>query len=72
VIDLIAYAAKNPPSISAVLKLLEDITHKYTYLSRSDPLYEEIIKVCDEAHDFLKDLTTNVLQTVINNSNSTN
>lgn len=52
-----------------MLKLIENITHKYTYSSRSDPLYEEIIKVCDEIHDYLKDLTTNILQSVLNNPN---
>lgn len=31
-------------------------------MGRSDPLYEEIILVCNEAHDFLMNLTLNILQ----------
>ncbi len=69
---LINYSKQNSSSINTVLKLIEDITVKYTHLSRSDPLYEEIIKVCDEIHDFLKDLTTMTLQTVINDNNKQN
>lgn len=67
---LLAYASQNKQAIGAILILLQDITHKYTVMSRSDPLYAEIIKVCDEAHDFLKDLTTSVLQRVIADSNT--
>lgn len=67
---MLAYASQNSQSIGAVLQLLLSITHKYTILSRSDELYEEIIKVCNEAHDYLKDLTTSVLQRVIANPNS--
>lgn len=63
---LLEYCRHNGQAMGSVLKLIEDITHKYTYLSRSDPLYEEIIKVCNEVHDFLKDLTTAVLQRVMN------
>lgn len=68
--DLLSYA-QNPAFIRPVLELLQEITHKYTYLSRSDPLYGEIIKVCDEMHDYLKDLTTGVLQQVINRNGDT-
>ena len=47
------------------------MTHKYSYLSRTDPLYDEINKVCDEVHDFLKDLTTAILERVLANPSNT-
>lgn len=31
----------------AVLKLIQSVSHKYSYEARSDPLYEEIIQVCN-------------------------
>lgn len=37
---LIHYAEQNPASIHSILLLIQDITRKYSYLSRSDPLYE--------------------------------
>lgn len=37
---LILYAQQNPNSIHSVLLLISDITLKYSYLGRSDPLYE--------------------------------
>jgi hypothetical protein len=36
--DLLNYA-QNSGFIRSVLELLHDITYKYTYMSRSDPLY---------------------------------
>ncbi len=36
--DLLNYA-QNSAFIRPVLELLQDITHKYTFMSRSDPLY---------------------------------
>lgn len=47
--------------VTGVLKLLESITEKYSYLSRSDELYHEIVVVCDAVHDFLLDLTVKLL-----------
>jgi len=38
--SLMSYSIQYPNSTTAVLKLIEDITYKYTYSSRSDPLYE--------------------------------
>jgi hypothetical protein len=38
--SLVGWASQNPQSITAVLKLMENITHKYSYLGRSDELYE--------------------------------
>jgi len=37
---LMAYATQNSPAIHLVLQLIKDITFKYSYLSRSDPLYD--------------------------------
>lgn len=59
---LIQYAGQNSNSIHSVLLLIQDITAKYSILSRSDPLYEEIILVCDQTHDFLLDLTMKIIQ----------
>lgn len=61
-IGLIHYATQNTNSIHSVLLLISDITEKYSYLSRSDPLYEEIILVCDQVHDFILDLTAKIIQ----------
>lgn len=69
--NLLAYVAQQPASIAAVLKLLQSITHKYSYESRSDPLYEEIIFMCDRVHDFLLELTLSVLQRVQTNPRGT-
>ncbi len=46
----------NPEFTLRALKTLKKIVDKYEYSSRSDPLYEEIILVCDTTHDLL--LTT--------------
>lgn len=59
---LILYAGQNSNSIHSVLLLIQDITRKYSLLTRSDPLYEEIILVCDQVHDFLLDLTVKIIQ----------
>lgn len=59
---LIQYASLNSNSIHSVLLLIQDITRKYSLLTRSDPLYEEIILVCDQVHDFLLDLTVKIIQ----------
>ena len=61
-LGLMQYANQNPNSIQPVLLLIQDITKKYSVLSRSDPLYEEIIMVCDQTHDFLLDLTVKIIQ----------
>lgn len=46
-ISLLAYVSQAPGSTMAVLKLIQSITYKYSYEGRSDPLYEEIIQVCN-------------------------
>lgn len=61
---LLQQAQENPRSITAMLKLIQSISHKYSYLSRSDPLYHEIIIMCDTVHDFLLSLTVNLLQSL--------
>ena len=38
--DLIGFTRQNPNFIFRFLKLVRDITNKYGYLSRSDPLYK--------------------------------
>lgn len=44
------------------LKLLRKLTAKYEISARSDPLYEEIIEVCNTVHDPLLQLTAILLQ----------
>jgi exportin-2 (importin alpha re-exporter) len=61
------YVLQFPNALVAALKLIQSISHKYTYESRSDPLYEEIIIVCDTVHDFLLELAVNTLQRVMQN-----
>jgi exportin-2 (importin alpha re-exporter) len=63
--NLLAYAIQNNGAILAVLKLIQSISHKYSYEQRSDPLYEEIIIVCDEIHDFLIELMKNTVSKVM-------
>lgn len=62
-IGLVQYASQNVGAIQSVLLLIQDITFKYSYLSRSDPLFEEIILVCDQVHDFLLEMTFKIIQT---------
>lgn len=38
--NLISYARQNSQAIMAALKMIQSISHKYSYESRSDPLYE--------------------------------
>lgn len=38
--NLLAYTYQNANGIVPVLKLIQDISYKYTYESKSDPLYE--------------------------------
>lgn len=40
---------------------MKKLTVKYEYSVRSDTLYKEIIKACDDAHDTLFALTKNVI-----------
>ena len=61
IIFLINYATQNNAAIGPIVVLLEEMTHKYTTSSRSDPLYAEIIKVCNELHDFFNQLTSSIL-----------
>lgn len=44
---------------------MSEITHKYSYLSRSDPLYHEINVTCDTFHKFLLEMTRNTIQSVL-------
>lgn len=59
---LILYSQQNPNSIHSVLLLISDITLKYSYLGRSDPLYEEINLVCDQVQNYILDLTVKIIQ----------
>lgn len=59
---LIQYANQNSNSIHLVLLLIQDITRKYSLLTRSDSLYTEIILVCDQVHDFIYGLTTKIIE----------
>lgn len=68
--NLLNYLREVPNSMAAVLKLIQNISNKYSSESRSDPLYEEIIFMCDKTHDFLLDLTLNILQGVKQNPNN--
>ena len=70
--NLLAYSCQQPGAIIATLKLIQSISYKYSYESRSDPLYQEIIKVCDEVHDFLLELTANRLQNVLDGNSDIN
>lgn len=58
---LINYATQNSNAIHSVLLLIQDITAKYSYLGRSDPLYEEIILVCNQIHDYILQITFNII-----------
>ena len=40
------------------LKILKRIIDRYEFESRSDPLYEEIILVCDDMQDQLLNIVT--------------
>jgi hypothetical protein len=44
--------------------LITKMTNKYSYSMRSDPLYEEIIYVCDTVHDAFLVLTANLVQSL--------
>ena len=50
-----------------MFELLAMITYKYSYLTRSDPLYREINIVCDALHDTLLNSVTLVLTCVKGN-----
>lgn len=43
----------QPQYVLRTLKLVKKLTDKYTFSSRSDPLYEEIIITCDTLHNNL-------------------
>jgi hypothetical protein len=47
-----------------VLKLFRKLFAKYEYSSRSDPLYIEIIHVCDTSHDGLLQLALALLNQI--------
>jgi len=49
-----------------------EITNKYSYLTRSDPLYHEIIIVCNEFHKFLLTLTNHSVANILQNQSDPN
>lgn len=49
---------------------MSEITHKYSYLSRSDPLYHEIIIVCNEFQKFLLTITKYSVENIVMNQNN--
>lgn len=55
-----------------VLKLFKRIIAKYEWSMRSDPLYEEIILVCNESHDAMMQLTKNTIDFVSSSQNVDN
>ena len=62
--NLLSYARQAPEGLLPVLKMVQSISNKYSIESRSDPLYEEIIVMCEKTHDFLLELTVTFLQRV--------
>ena len=58
--DLMNSTQQNPGFIIRFLKLLRDITNRYGYSARSDPLYKEIIFVCNQTHDYLMKLAAGI------------
>lgn len=67
-VDLISKAKENPGSVDRVVQLMTALTYKYTYSMRSDPLYTEIIKTCNELHNFLFEAVESVLN-IVNGDN---
>jgi hypothetical protein len=65
---LVAKVADNAGHTQRILLLMTMITYRYTYSMRSDPLYREIILVCDDTHDFLLRVTESVLACIQSNS----
>ena len=51
---------KNFSLIEPFLQLAHSLTERYSYESRSDPLYKEIIIVCDQLHDYLWQLASHL------------
>lgn len=64
---LVGRVGQSPAHTLRVLTLMTMLTYRYTYSSRSDPLYSEIILVCDDTHDFLLRVTESVLECLQNN-----
>ena len=60
--NILSYAIQNGNGTIPVLKLIQTISDKYTKEQRSDPLYEEIIIMCNNVHDYLLELTVNVVK----------
>ena len=46
---------------------MAEITNKYSYLTRSDPLYSEINLTCDAFHNFLLSVTRNSIANIFQN-----
>lgn len=46
-----------------------EITNKYSYSSRSDPLYSEIILVCNQFQKFFLELTNMTVSNIITSQN---
>jgi hypothetical protein len=68
---LIQYTTEKTDSILTVLRLISDITYKYSVEQRSDPLYAEIILVCDQTHDFLLSITGKIITSNVNFDDNT-
>lgn len=49
---------------------MAEITHKYSYMTRSDPLYNEINISCDAIHNFLIAATRNSIASIFQNSSN--
>lgn len=62
--DLVLQANNSPANLSRVVHLMASLTFKFTYSLRSDPLYSEIIKVCDELHNYLFSTMEQAVQAV--------
>lgn len=58
-------ANENAGRTLRVLTMMTMLTYRYTYSTRSDPLYLEIILVCDDTHDFLLRVTDSALECVL-------
>jgi hypothetical protein len=68
---LVIKVTENSANTLRVVTLMTMITYRYTYSSRSDPLYSEIILVCDDTHDFLLRVTESALECIQNNHHET-
>lgn len=61
---LITCCIQNPDSLLKILELMAEITHKYSYMTRTDALYHEINLTCDAFHNFLLGVTRNSIDNI--------